>query len=136
MIGGLVLLCFWQILSIEEKSIGFHEEIIPQNVWDIFIHNAPFSVIYAIPYVGLVYYVIGFFFVYGIIGVYIYSYGYVAAIGHLWHLPLEVFALSIPVYISMQYKKMRWQEIGCLIGVSIILLFVSSFIEFFMSRGV
>jgi len=136
MLIGVIMIVVCQVLPIGSDLLTLDEANIPTSAWSIFLHNMKVSIIYIIPYVGLMYYTWSSFVLYALIGVYIYGYGYFAAVTHLWHLPLEVFASSIPLYVALKYKKMRWQEICYCCTLLILLLLVSAYVEFFWSKGV
>jgi len=133
---GCVIIGVAQMLLGKEATFALDTEMNSLTPLTIFCHNVSVSLLYYIPYFGVFVYVFAFIIIYALIGTYIYTYGYMAAFGHLWHLPLEVLALSIPVYVCSYYKKLAWRETIVFIAVSFVLLFCSACIEFFFSKGV
>jgi len=132
---GVLIVSICRLILTEQDFLKLDAKTIPSSAYNIFQHNAKISFIYMIPYVGIIYYIWAFFITYITIGVYMTTYGVAATLVHLWHLPLEVFALSMPIYVGLRYKRLSWQEIIYITIFSLFLLFVCSYIEYFLSKG-
>lgn len=97
--------------------------------YDIFYNNIKFIFLYALPYIGPFLYCISFVYIYIIIGVTVSSTGINYAISKLLHLPLEVYALSLPLLLFRfrgRYNKSTYLGIYMLLTV---LMLIASFIE-------
>jgi len=133
---GIVIVFITQLLQSNSEFIAVDETTVPTSAFSVFVNNAKVDLLYLVPYVGVLYYVVGFMYIYVIMGIYISAFGYGFTFSHLYHLPLEVFALTIPIYVGWKHKQLRWKKSLCFISVSIFLLFISAYIEFFLSKGV
>lgn len=89
----------------------------------IFLNNVKFLVIYAIPYFGLILYILSFGFIYILIGVSLDTMGLSYTLQKLIHLPLEVFALSLPllIFTSDKIKVNQRIKIAVISSVSLLL---------------
>lgn len=104
--------------------------------WDIFINNSKFIFIYTIPLVGALYYSINFIYIFFMIGSSINNFGLMYTLCKLVHLPLEVFALSIPLIYSIRIFRnwvknidIPYREIISMDLLSLFVIFISAFIE-------
>ncbi len=126
-IGGLIagIVC----LIIQRTQNHFELDPNVNLSWtSILNNNIKFILIYSIPIFGFISYILGFSFIYVLIGVSISSMGLGYTLQKLIHLPLEVFALSLPLLIFNSNKIQINQRLK-LVLISSFSLLLSAFIE-------
>lgn len=128
MLAGFTLsYCVQLILMRTNTHFNLNENVILS--WEaILFNNSKFLFIYSIPYLGLVTYTLSFVFIYILIGVSLTSMGLNYTMQKLFHLPLEVFALTLPLLI-FRCEKLRSHQRMKLAMISYFALFLAAIIE-------
>lgn len=127
--GALIIIIVQQVVE-KDVYLTFDRGSLPDSALSIFINNVKFSAIFALPYFGLVYYIVSCIYLYIIIGLYHKEFGFYYVISKLPHLPLEIIGLSIPIVVSLNFKRMEHKEIMIYIFCSALILFFSAFLEY------
>lgn len=108
-----------------ELSPNLIKEPVPEHFIHIFLHNAVFIIIYAIPVLGFTYFIYSFSTIFIAIGLVFSRDGILSTLLHLIHLPIELFAFSLIITMGLKIKPK-------LILWVINLLFVAALIEFYV----
>lgn len=119
------------------SSISFEIEGTYPDTMSIFLNNLRFIFVFLIPFLGTIYFLLSFGYIFSLIGVSAVNSGLLFTISRLIHVPLEVFSFSIPITLSILLgRKLMKQETDLtakdtifLLLISIILLFLSAVLE-------
>ena len=127
MLCGLFIICI-TLYFVWGKDLSQHfNQEIPHHFLIIFKHNFKVYLLFCIPIWGIIHFAIAFMITFSSIGLAIVHLSFFQTIINFKHLPLELFALCIPV-VTMNFKqsfKIKNLSLG------VILLFMASIIEFY-----
>ena len=105
-------LCAGAFLIVVTFLIAIHLEIpvnfdgdTPTDVATVFFHNLMVSSLYTMPLIGPILYCFGFLYTYIVVGLSIYNLGFFVTAMKLLHLPLEVYALCIPLALTKNHFR-------------------------------
>lgn len=125
-IGIVIVIISIGFLRSEGFTLGF-DGTIPSSFHTILINNTLCAAMYAIPFIGVIFYVFSFFYTYIVIGASISQSNLFQTLSLLVHMPLEMLGLTLPLYTFTKSKPLLTRSKT--MSLSLILILVASIIE-------
>lgn len=125
-----LMISFVTYFLVLNKNLSEHfTQDIPQSWTLIFKHNLKIYLLFCIPLIAIVHYIYAFFIVFVSIGLAFSHMGIFQSLVQLKHLPLELYALTIP--IVMMHQKKPWRTKGKNLCLGTLILLFASWLEFY-----
>lgn len=125
-----VSISFVTLLLVRHQDLTHHfKQEIPTSWFDIFKHNCYIYILFCIPLFSIIQYFYSFFIIFVSIGLVFSHIGILQSLWNLKHLPIELFALSIP--ITVIHSKSSFKDKCKDLAIGVFILVLSSWIEFY-----